>query len=543
MRVQRLDVLQWMTCRLVLLPIMLLASIAWADAAFAHASLLQTSPTDGTVLANSPETLTLRFNEPVSPTVFKVIDPSGAEIIPTSVEALNETVTVKLGNRLPDGTSLLSYRIISADGHPVGGTISFSIGHPTHNAVALTTTDQSVARAIWVTRILIYLGLFVGVGGPFFRHWIAAPASKQDSSASVIGGAMMVCALFASALALGLQGLDALGLPLTHIGDRSVWSAGLATTYATSLGFSAIAIVLALYSGRPLPRVASKPISMLALLMVGMSLASSGHVSTIEPTWVSRSAVFLHTTAVAFWGGALLPMLFSVASREPQVIVTLRRFSFWAIPSVIILFIAGTGMAKAQLENVSSLWLTDYGTVLLAKLVVVGLLLGLAGINYVWLTPAVLAGKSIASKRLRWTISGEIVLIVAILGLVALWRFTPPPRALLAAAAQPAHIHIHQQRAMVDLTMAPASTGPVTITMQFLSGDFGPLVPKEVTIELSKPESGIEAIERKATLGAGDIWNAGPMIVPLAGKWHVRVDALISDFDKVILEDELDIPR
>jgi len=513
---------------------------AATDAAFAHASLLEVNPADGTALAQSPETLTLRFNEPVSPTVVRIIDPTGKEVTPASVEALNETVTVRLANRLPEGTSLLSYRIISADGHPVGGTVSFSVGHPSGNATMIAAVDPTLAKLIWLTKVVIYFGLFAGVGGVFFRVWIARETDPASPVARVITG-VIVCAVLASVLALGLQGLDALGEPIGRLTTGAVWAAGLSTTLATSLGLGGLAFLCAYFAGRSIPQMAAKILALSGLIAVGLSLAASGHAGTIEPQWVSRSAVFLHATAVAFWVGALLPLVSIAAFGGPQLVQTLKLFSFWAIPVVVVLVVAGTGIAVAQLGTVSSLWLTDYGHVLMAKLVAVALLLSLAGANYLWLTPAVAAGRPDARAWLRWSIRGEIALVIVILGLVALWRFTQPPRALLAARAAPAHVHIHQLRAMVDLSVTPGQAGPVTIMLQFQSGDFGPLTPKEVTVSLAKPESGIEAIERDAKLEPGDIWRAGPLVLPLSGQWHVRVDALISDFDKVILEDVIEI--
>jgi copper transport protein len=45
--------------------------------AFAHASLLKAEPADGAVLPAAPAVLTLTFNEPVSPLVFRLLDPGG----------------------------------------------------------------------------------------------------------------------------------------------------------------------------------------------------------------------------------------------------------------------------------------------------------------------------------------------------------------------------------------------------------------------------------------------------------------------------------
>jgi copper transport protein len=30
--------------------------------------------------------------------------------------------------------------------------------------------------------------------------------------------------------------------------------------------------------------------------------------------------------------------------------------------------------------------------------------------------------------------------------------------------------------------------------------------------------------------------------IPFAGRWHLRVDALVTDFEKITLEDEFEVP-
>ena len=78
---------------------------------------------------------------------------------------------------------------------------------------------------------MIYLGLLVGVGGAFFRAWIAGPGSKAAKPAIV---ASLAAGLIASAASLGLQGLDALDLPLAGLTQRLAWETGLATAYGST---------------------------------------------------------------------------------------------------------------------------------------------------------------------------------------------------------------------------------------------------------------------------------------------------------------------
>ena len=55
------------------------------------------------------------------------------------------------------------------------------------------------------------------------------------------------------------------------------------------------------------------------------------------------------------------------------------------------------------------------------------------------------------------------------------------------------------------------------------------------------PDRGIEAIERTATLGADGFWHVRGVPLPVAGRWHMRIDALVGDFEKVTLEDDFDL--
>src|SRR2546430_9738724 len=105
--------------RLALLFTIMLAVVVQATAAWAHASLVRTEPADGATLAERPATLNLIFNEPVSPLIMRLINPNG-EGTTAEAKAENVTVTVRPGE-LGRGTHILSWRVVSADVHPLGG--------------------------------------------------------------------------------------------------------------------------------------------------------------------------------------------------------------------------------------------------------------------------------------------------------------------------------------------------------------------------------------------------------------------------------------
>jgi copper transport protein len=498
--------------------------------AFAHASLLATEPRDGAVLPSAPEHLTLTFNEPVAPLVFRLAEPNGT-IVDLSAAATNQTVTLTPPSGLPPGSHVLSWRVVSADGHPVGGALVFSIGRPSArgpDAVRIET-GWAVRAAIWAARVVIYCGLFFGIGGAFFTAWIAR---RQPGFMTPI---RVVTALAAVAVALSLafQGLDALAAPLSATARPAVILAGYHTSYGTTVLLAEAALLLALASSVVQRSGVARALSLTALLGAAAALASSGHASTAPPQWLTRPAVFLHVAGIAFWAGSLIP-LFMLLRTPRGGTQELMRFSA-VIPFVLVPLVgAGIVLAIVQLDHVSALWTTGYGLVFLAKGAVLVVLAALACLNRIVLTPALASGAATARPRFVRSIGAEIALIAAIFVITALWRFTPPPRTLVEG--EPAFVHIHTEQAMADVTVAPGRAGPVTVTARLQSGDFGPLAAKEVTIHLSNKTLGLEPMVRPARDAGNGTWVASGFVLPRGGIWTVEVDVLIDDFTRVGLD-------
>jgi copper transport protein len=264
----------------------------------------------------------------------------------------------------------------------------------------------------------------------------------------------------------------------------------------------------------------------------------SGHASAASPQWLTRPAVFVHVMGVAFWVGALVPLAALLSSPGAEARATLARFSARIPFAVGALVLAGLALAVVQLETPSALWTTAYGWVLAIKLVLVAALLGLAALNRFRLTAPVERGDAVAAQGMRRAILAEILLAVAILGLVALWRFTPPPRSEAAAALlrSAVSLHLHDAETMANVTITPGRAGPVAIEIAAFDQKLQPLSPKEVTVVLTNPAAGIEPIRRVATRTGAGPWIAEATL-PVPGEWHVRLDLLVTDFRKVTLED------
>jgi copper transport protein len=525
------------TMRLIAGLAIFLLVVCLASGAAAHASLVSAEPADGSVLATAPQTVQLRFNEPITPAVISLIDSSGKTRGDVGVQAVDRTVTMTLPENLPRGTQVVSYRIVSADGHPVGGALVFSIGEMT--AAPVTAPPKSsllVAALIWLARAGVYLGLFVGVGGAFFAAWIG---QGPDGGKAIITALRI--GIVSAVVSLGLQGIDLLNLPLTGIVTLAPWSGAFTTSLGPSL-LTAIAAMVIAYVALRSPSIAiSWVLTSAAMLGVGLSLASSGHAATAPPLWLTRPSLFLHGVGVTYWVGALAPLVAMAWRQSDSLPRVLMNFSALAVPVVGVLVLTGMVLAVVQLESFGALIKTAYGIILLVKLTLVLLLLALAALNRFYLTAIVVADYRNTRLLLR-SVVFECVLAVGILAVVAGWRFTPPPRTLVAEVDAPLAVHIHTDAAMFQVLVSPGKVGSDNFVLQLMNGDASLLQAKEATLILSLPARGIEPLERTATLGADGYWHVQGVPLPYPGRWHMRIEALVTDFKKVTLEDELDVP-
>ena len=94
---------------------------------------------------------------------------------------------------------------------------------------------------------------------------------------------------------------------------------------------------------------------------------------------------------------------------------------------------------------------------------------------------------------------------------------------------------------MFQVLILPGKVGTDHFVLQLMNGDASLFEAKEVTLTLSLPERGMEPLERKATLGRDGYWHVRDVTLPLAGRWHMRIEALVTDFQKVTLEDDFDL--
>jgi methionine-rich copper-binding protein CopC len=150
-----------------------------ATPASAHAKLLKSTPTRNAHVA-SPEQVRLVFNDPLNPSLVKVQvrDSAGKRHESGTPEVKGGTVTDKVTGPLTPGKYVIVYRVVSADGHPVAGELSFMVIASTTDASpsptaadpgapATPTADVEQDSSGTTGWLWIGLGLVVILGGGF----------------------------------------------------------------------------------------------------------------------------------------------------------------------------------------------------------------------------------------------------------------------------------------------------------------------------------------------------------------------------------------
>jgi len=155
-----------------------LALLGLAAPAFAHNSLVKSNPGDQATVQASPGQVELIFDQPVQKgdglNTIKVTGPDKTGWRTGKVEVGGNVVSAPLDELGPAGSYQISYRIVSADGHPVSGKVTFSLakaGDGTSVAAAAIDDGPGGGLPIWVwivgAVVLLGAGLTVAmrIGG------------------------------------------------------------------------------------------------------------------------------------------------------------------------------------------------------------------------------------------------------------------------------------------------------------------------------------------------------------------------------------------
>jgi copper resistance protein D len=165
---------------------------------------------------------------------------------------------------------------------------------------------------------------------------------------------------------------------------------------------------------------ATVPTALLGALLAATSFAWVGHVHALARPWLWTAVLAAHLTGVGFWVGALLP-LWRIARRADTTVTAAAaaRFGAAAVVIVGILVVAGVCLLCVLIQSSAELRNSGYGRLVLGKIASVVLLLALAALNHLRLTPRMRSRDRSAAQSFGHSVLVEIVLALIVLCLTA----------------------------------------------------------------------------------------------------------------------------
>jgi len=529
---------------------------AGASEASAHASLERAEPPiDGIVIA-PPTELQLFFTEEVAATnpapAVQVLNQAGTAQAISSVSVGTDgdlrVVTVAIGD-LDTGTYTVDWTVRSAtDGHILSGTYAIRVGGGIPPGIATVDGELPAPWAV-ATRWLTFLGITVAAAGFLFGPTVLQGTDESTGILRrrlqlILGGAIL--ALLASLAEPLLQSLFppenvALDFASALAGLPDAWwfrpiCLGVAVFLALDLvvrGHGQIPASIGWFGGS---------VSLLAL--AGLSLTS--HAAGRE-TWqeVGIASNLLHQVTVALWVGGLVHLALWWFTRDRERSAAgasgpLQRFSALALPLFAVALVTGvlnTGFVFPILQGIeengftaeafSTLWTSNYGYVLIVKLLLLLLPLGLAIYHRRALTDLAHA----ASARLGRTVRLEAIAILAVvLGGSAMALSAPPAieRASLETVvlAAPAYTGDGEMTSIVHLEIDSAEPGDNALTLRLTDLQGKPLPaepPTRIALEYTSLDHGTTDVDQAVTLidPAASTYTTEGLELSLDGWWRI----------------------
>lgn len=424
----------------------------------AHNTLVSTDPVDGAVLDSAPLAITWVFENPVpldSMTVT-LIAASGerTELSGFSHGSEGETVVVTPLPDLTDGSVTARWRLVGSDGHPITGRIAFEVSTPSVSDMGSTddavesesgitvdagladpqviedlTDDYSTPSALrWVLRYGSYLAIFAVVGILGIGSGVWPAVAGVTVIRSVFGGALVAIVVLALAQ-LAVLASDLTGAaPWSSVGDLG--SAAASTAGVALMVRIMLVGVVALVAFSM--DVVNVEVRRAAILCSGVALlgtwAFAGHAASMRWSTAGVLADVVHHGAAAIWVTGLLVVsaLAIPAVPDEDRVEIVRRFSSVAAVCVSLLVATGSLQAVRLVGHPMRLIDTGHGRLLVAKLVAVGAMVAIAGVNRSRVHRASPARKSADTGQLRRAMLVEFTIGLAVLAITAALVVSPP---------------------------------------------------------------------------------------------------------------------
>lgn len=528
-------------------------------AASAHATLESSSPADGQSVLTSPSEIRITFSEAVTTISdgLSVLNADGKTVDTGSSEIVDgQTLVAPISETLSDGTYVATYRVLSADGHPVSGSFLFGVGEGALDQSALPSSNGD---RLWeiiggISRFIMYLAALVAAGVAFFLAFIHDRAEDRWRIVPFVRIGSIL-ALFSAIGIVMSQAALLTGKGAGAVTDSNVLRGVLNQNLGWSLALLMIGLA-AVHLSTDIPKkVVSQSFALSGGLAVTVSFAVWGHATELSPTAISLAADAIHATAAALWLGGLVGLVMVLSLRTSETVGStagiIGRFSLMAFWSVIALTIAGLTLTITGSDaNLNSILTTTWGQLVLAKIGLTLIIVLIAAWNRRTLVPSLTnPTKNTGELAVRWatllrTIRAEAVLLVAVVALTAIVVNLPPARTAVVATTDRVDITQRVDTGNVQLSVDPAIVGPNTVAVRYTDGTGQAVnVANSMSIEFSQPSAGLEPITRQVPSSEPGVFVIQGNELSIPGTWTITIAVRTGDFTEQRTSFEVPVRR
>ncbi len=301
----------------VVLAGVLAALVALAGPAAAHAVVVASSPGDRERLTTPPKDVRITFSEDVT-TVGK-----GLQVVGRDGNAVDDgsptqpdgkSLAVGLPANLANGTYTASYRVISADGHPVSGAIVFAVGDgASFDAAAPATGDPAWETIGAVFRFITYTAALLAAGAAFFLAFLDDEGPEDRALFRLVRWSTPVAALGAVGMVVTQTAL-ATGQGVGAVADLSLVRQAL----VNGLGWNVVVLLVglaALLVALEVRGIAAQVLVFYGAITTCASFAFWGHAAEGPDRWLALTADALHVIVAAIWFGGLVALAITLRAR------------------------------------------------------------------------------------------------------------------------------------------------------------------------------------------------------------------------------------
>lgn len=441
----------------------LVALLAFPAILWAHARLLSSNPAGGAVLTASPATVRLVLSERPELALASIRLAWPGDTIslgPLGRDPSDPAIVVAPVNRvLAAGSYVIVWRVAARDGHPIRGTIQFTVAGdtaaladtaatPAPDAAETDAENAGLSVAVGgaigfiIVRWLAFISLFFMIGAVVFKKFVLDRIATGDAdpfariastNAATIGFAFSGVLALTAMLKLARESADMPDAPIGALLFGSLW--GMSLFMQMIIALVAVAAFKLAHSDNTLTRRTAWNAAFAASIAAGITPAFGGHAVAGDTAYLAVPADIVHVIGGSAWLGTLAVIVLVAipsALKAPddvrpgaRVAVLINKFSPLALTCGASVVATGLGASVIRLPRLDTLWTTPYGVVLLLKLVFVVFLFGAGAWNWRRMKPRLTGDNTIAP--LRSSASLELVLTGIVLGLTAILVATQLP--------------------------------------------------------------------------------------------------------------------